>query len=751
MRKRLSLTVLAALCLLMPAKALGDAPLPSLHISFDSSADSGVTISDALLGGVYQPAQAPEYRGGVVGEAMMFDGYSTSMTLSTFSLQGGDLSVCVWVAPRAFPARGDGEKAIVAQYRALRFSRSGFYLGVGAFGQIVYRLALEETNGRVMMYGGAAREEAGAVLAAGAWSHLALVYDQAAAEARVYLNGKKVAAQTFPAGCRFVPGQEVLLRIGDDETADKVHDLYSLGAFSGLMDELYIYDCALDDDQIVAMAAVPPQHAADTTYNRQRVAKDRYRPSYHTQCGQMWMNEAIAPFFHNGQYHLFYQTNLSGPYYRQASWGHMVSEDLIHWADLPPALMAQSGEIDPDACFSGSAAFGVDGTPVLFYTGVRLGGTILNRITSASPVDDQLVVWEKSQKVLIEQPDDCSPTDFRDPFIFEEGDWSYMLVASSTKGSVGETGDGDPLVVIYRAPRGQYEAWRRLGTLLTGNSSRWPESGSCWECPVFLKLSNDDGTISKYFLAVSVTGSNISVYYWLGSFLPSTGAFVPDHVRPTRLDNGMINLVGASTGFVDPKTGAALISSTINDGRTARERFDSGWSGFNTLWRALSLNDDGTLHIAPMEGYALLHTKTAQEMEHKTLREINAALQVLDGSAHICIGFSAGDDVGLLIGYPDGQRIRLSYDAAQGLLTMDTSRACPPENSMAGISQAALASNGEGRIILEIYIDHCVVEVYANERVCMTGILLTEADGLALQLLGNGETVVDQMAVWWMP
>ena len=298
--------LLIALLLLLPAAAHGGEAGPTLHLCFEPGADDALTVRDALLQGVYQPALQPEHRGGVAGQALMFDGYSTCATLEGFSPAGGVLCLSVWVAPRAFSARGDGEKTIAAQYQSLKFARSGFSLGVGAFGQLTYRLALEEPSGKCTLYTISLPPEGASALQAGVWNHVALVYDATAAEARVYLNGVCVGTQAFPEGSRFAPCVGAPLQIGDDDRAEKVQSLYSLGAFSGLMDEMLFYDRALTGDEIAALAAVTPQYQADIAYDRQRVAADRYRPGYHVQGGQMWMNEAIAPFFYGGQYHLFY-------------------------------------------------------------------------------------------------------------------------------------------------------------------------------------------------------------------------------------------------------------------------------------------------------------------------------------------------------------------------------------------------------------------------------------------------------------
>ena len=69
------------------------------------------------------------------------------------------------------------------------------------------------------------------------------------------------------------------------------------------------------------------------------------------------------------RYHIFYQ-NLpdSADWSFGMCWGHAVSQDLVHWTHLPPALKPSPGKSDADGCFTGSC-MAVDGVPTILYTG----------------------------------------------------------------------------------------------------------------------------------------------------------------------------------------------------------------------------------------------------------------------------------------------------------------------------------------------------------------------------------------------
>ena len=116
--------------------------------------------------------------------------------------------------------------------------------------------------------------------------------------------------------------------------------------------------------------------------SRQRLAVDPYRPMYHFSPPENSMNDPNGLCHWQGRYHLFYQFRPKGQ--DRVHWGHTVSDDLVHWRDLPPALYPDK-EKD---CYSGQTLVETDRV-VAIYHGTQSGNSI------ATATDPLLLNWNR--------------------------------------------------------------------------------------------------------------------------------------------------------------------------------------------------------------------------------------------------------------------------------------------------------------------------------------------------------------------
>lgn len=143
-----------------------------------------------------------------------------------------------------------------------------------------------------------------------------------------------------------VDGQ--LLHQNDVELADEAPDWWAsvdLGASSG-RDALVTVDKLREDS-----AALKSIRLSDAPLGRENLYGEKLRPQFHFSPARGWNNDPNGLVFYEGRYHMFYQHNPYGWNWGNMHWGHAVSEDLVHWRELPIALY-------PDrfgSMFSGSA------------------------------------------------------------------------------------------------------------------------------------------------------------------------------------------------------------------------------------------------------------------------------------------------------------------------------------------------------------------------------------------------------------
>ena len=193
------------------------------------------------------------------------------------------------------------------------------------------------------------------------------------------------------------------------------------------------------------------------------------RLCWHLEPEKGWMNDPNGLTFFKGRYHAFFQHNPHAPVWDTMHWGHAVSDDLIHWEELPIALYPTEPYENFGGCYSGSAVI-KDDVLYLIYTTVSKE---LGQTQSVAMTRDG-VHFEKyaGNPVIDHYPEDGSP-DFRDPKVIKRGDTYHMVLASGK--------DGCARVLHYRSA--DLLHWEYAGVLFEGC-----EYGAIFECPDLFPL-----------------------------------------------------------------------------------------------------------------------------------------------------------------------------------------------------------------------------------------------------------------------
>lgn len=397
---------------------------------------------------------------------------------------------------------------------------------------------------------------------------------------------------------------------------------------------------------------------------------DAAKPIFHVMAPAGWINDPNGPFFFRDQYHLFFQHNPYGSGWGNMTWAHVRSRDLVFWEREPLAMTPLPGGYDKDGVFSGCCVLDGD-VPTLVYTAVNPETQALARSY------DGLVTWHRDPlNPVIAAPPFEKPEGFRDPFVWgENGDW-HMLLGSGTKERGGN-------ILYYRGK--DLRSWQYVGI-----ACEHPTFGSMWECPAFFPLGQD-----LYGLLISpYSGTQYTVGTW------KDGRFSPQTWHPFDLSPGRTGIYAPNV-LVEKEKSRVICWSWINAGTN----MPSLWRGVMTLPRILSLGSDSTLHVEPAPELTALREAFASHADlllkpgakEKPIPlpslhcEFEADLEI-SPDARVACCFQLGRDFSLAF----------VIDRKNKILLWGKEESPLP------------AALDRDRILLRLFLDHCVMEAYLH-------------------------------------
>lgn len=309
-------------------------------------------------------------------------------------------------------------------------------------------------------------------------------------------------------------------------------------------------------------------------------SQDPWRPRYHFIPEPLgWMNDPNGLFYDPvfQKYHLMYQ------YLTPRVWGHAVSDDLVHWTQLPVALENDMW-YDKGGVYTGSATVLNDEfqTPMLSYSVSTNNMQCLAFPTNRS--DPNLVLWTKFSGNPIISSSTGAPDGRDDTTAWLSSDSSHWLMAY---GIINEA-------IVYTTPVGVYANWTQVGPLYSTNTGQW-------ECPDFYPLPKPAGNVTSVVKA-STEGRD----YWV------TGFYNEDNVSFTPIAGTQMGLASqlydygvyyASKRFFDPSTNRQILFGWVIDmaGTGHNDPYSTTWASTQSLPRSVSLDVDGqSLLIEPV-------------------------------------------------------------------------------------------------------------------------------------------------------
>ena len=439
--------------------------------------------------------------------------------------------------------------------------------------------------------------------------------------------------------------------------------------------------------------------------SRKRLSSDKHRPTFHFSPPENFMNDLNGLCQWKGLYHLFYQFRGDGE--DRVHWGHAVSEDLVRWKDLPIALYPDQEQ----DCFSGQTLV-EDDRVIAAYHGTQAG----NAIATAS--DYLLIDWKKNPNnpvIPIVPFDEETGAPYRvfDPCIWKEDDGYYALSGTFKNGKRSRDCEG----VDHLFHSTDLTNWEYLGELISAN--RISEPGEDYAVPNFWPIGN--GKHMLLFFSHKRGGQ-----YFVGDYDQANHKFTPDYHG--RLNNGPLDIgsLHAPSATIDD-SGRFLAIFNVKEARELQ-----GWDNIMTLPTHLSLRDDNSLSIRPVDEIESLRGDRTAADNVEVEAGQHVVLDSIEGNAiEISMTIDPGDahEVGLnVLQSPDAEETtRISFFpkgrpwGGSAHLQIDGSSSSIRTDLISRPPELAPFDLGEGEPInLRIFVDRSIIEVFANDRQCLT-------------------------------
>ncbi len=436
---------------------------------------------------------------------------------------------------------------------------------------------------------------------------------------------------------------------------------------------------------------------------------EQYRMSYHLMPEIGWCNDPNGFVFYDGKIHQFYQFNPYSAAWDTMHWGHVTSTDFIKWEYQGVALAPDQSYDSGSGCFSGSAIV-KDGMLYLMYTGVAANGAQQQCIAISS---DGLNFEKPGRNPVISSAQvgpGCSTVDFRDPYVFKDGDWYYCVVGTKS-GAYGQ-------MVLYKSKT--LTSWEYVGKVMNSsdkNADNFYQLSGVYECPAYAVIDGQPILICspQYLPTDGNKFENVhSVVYMAGQFDYETGRFHYEEMR--EIDGGFDFYAAQVMTMPD---GRVIMTAWMDMWDRNFPTQADGWNGSMILPRELSYKN-GKLYQAPVREIENYRTN---EIKKDSLSVTDDSVQVegisgdtLELSVQIRIGDAQQSGVKVFKG--TAHETLIYYNSETGEVVLDRSNSGKRiSGSEVNRSTRAVSvqPDADGYITLRIFLDNVACEVFIND------------------------------------
>ena len=478
--------------------------------------------------------------------------------------------------------------------------------------------------------------------------------------------------------------------------------------------------------------------------------KTQHRQIYHANVPAGWANDPNGTIYYQGKAHMFYQHYPHDSKWGIMHWGHMTTEDFIHWEVLPIALIPEEEYEVLCGCCSGSA-IEKDGKLYLMYTAAQPD---LQRQCLA--VSEDGIHFQKDEKNPVIDASmlhkEVAEADFRDPRMFEK-DGVYYLIAGTRildsdmirrreasgsaamlqkaeeklerpvrSPSIGDVSGGDPEVDGYGnlilLKSSDLHTWEYVGKLLYRQDDvdkEYYRLDGVYECPDYLVIDGEEVLISspQNLPQMGYAYQNLhSSIYMTGHLNLEDGHFEIRHIG--EIDCGF-DFYAAQTLQTPDKRVIMLAWKEMWDRSYPTQ--EEGWVGSYTLPRELHMRNGRLVQVPvrEIEDYRKNEIKVDRLM---TTDQSIVAPGIEGNVVELSFTTKPGDAVccGIKVFKGKEHQTVIVYDKEQGIIRVDRSQS---GDSISGREENTVVRycqlGDRQQISMRVFLDVSSLEVFINE------------------------------------
>src|SRR5665213_482110 len=432
--------------------------------------------------------------------------------------------------------------------------------------------------------------------------------------------------------------------------------------------------------------------------------QESLRPLYHYSARRGFINDPNGMVYYNGEYHLCYQHNPYDVVVGNQNWGNAVSQDLVHWQELPEAIygdalgQAWSGSSVVD--WNNSAGFGTNAI-VSFYTSA--GGHGNNNLMSEGQLFSQSMAYS-----------------------LDEGrTWTKYTNNPVIPNVEGD--NRDPRVIWY-APGNKWVMvfWLQgtdFGFFSSTDLKHWTQTSTFTfgngviEVPELFQLALDGNANNQKWIFYAGAGN-----YYVGTF--DGNAFTAQ--------NGPYSIRGGNS-FAAAQTFNNIPAS---DGR--RILIANGTQNYPNMPFQCATNFPVELTLNTVGGIPQMFVNPVRELAGLRTSTKTWSAQALPNGVNVMSG-TTGEAFELDATFQPGTASSVTFNLRGTTVTYN----CGAQTvSCAGTTQSLAPSGGQVR--LQMLVDRGIIEIYGNSGLLympMTVTAIAGAQAVSLVATGSGATL----------